>query len=54
MLAVAGKVIKSNSGQPPLTNHTTVSHCRHCDGEVVIQPTNGHLVVLRTRVLSLG
>ncbi len=27
--------MKSSSGQPPRTNHTTVSRCRHCDGEVV-------------------
>ena len=35
--------IKSGSGQPSGTNHTTVSGCRHCDGEVV---TNGHIVFI--------
>ena len=34
--------IKSTSGLPPQTNHTTVSRCRHCDGEVVIHSTNAN------------
>ncbi len=36
----------------------TVSRCRHCDGEVVVHSTNGHLVlitlILITRLLSLS
>ncbi len=44
--------IKSSSGQPPRANHTTVSRCRHFDGEVIIYSTNGHLVLI-TRLLSL-
>ncbi len=36
----------------PKTNHTTVSHYRHCDGEMV-QYTNGHLDLI-TRLLSLS
>ncbi len=36
-----------------LANHTTVSSCRYCDGEVVIHWTNGHLV-LNTHLLSLS
>ena len=44
---------KSSSGQPPQTNHTIVSRYRHCDGEVVIHSTNGHLLLI-TRLLSLS
>ncbi len=44
--------IKSSSGQPPRTNHTTVSRCRHCDGEVVVHSIHGHLVLItRLRLL---
>ncbi len=43
--------IKSSSGQPSQTNQTTVPCCRHCDGEVVINSTNGHLVLI-THLLS--
>ncbi len=32
---------KTTSGHPPKINHTSVSLCRHCDGEMV--STNGHL-----------
>ncbi len=34
-------------------NHTTVSRRRHCDSEVVIRSTNGHLLLI-TRLLSLS
>ena len=37
--------IKSSPSQPPQTNHTTVSLCRHYDGEV-IHSTNSHLVLI--------
>ncbi len=37
----------------PKTNHTTVSRCRHCDGEVVYHSTNGHLILI-THLLSLS
>ncbi len=40
-------------GQPPQTNHTTVLRCRHCDDDVVVHSTNGHLVLI-TRLLSLS
>ncbi len=42
--------IKSSSGQLPQTNHTT--RYRHCDGEVVIHSTNGHLVLITHLPLS--
>ena len=45
--------IKSSSGQPPKTNRTTVSPCRHRDGEVGKQTTNSHLVLI-THLLSLS
>ncbi len=47
--------IRSSFGQPPKPNHTTLSPCRHCDGEVFIHSTNGptHLVLI-TRLLSLS
>ncbi len=48
--------IKSSSGQLPQTcqtNHTTISRCHHCYGEVVIHSTNGHLVLI-THLLSLS
>ncbi len=38
--------IKSSSGQLPRANHTTLSRCRHCDGEVVIHSINGYLVLI--------
>ncbi len=61
MLAVAAKrrfgkwsrPIKSSAGQQPQTNHTTVSRCRQCDGEVFIHTINGHLVLI-THLLSLS
>ncbi len=48
--------IKSNSGQPPQTNHTTVSRYRHCGGVVVIHSINGHRVLhyVITQLLSLS
>ncbi len=27
-------------------SYTTHSHCRHCDGEVVLHSTNGHLILI--------
>ncbi len=44
---------KSSSGQPHKTNHTPVSLCRHCDGDVVIHSTNDHLILI-TRLLSIS
>ncbi len=38
-------VNQSSSRQPPRANHTTVSRCRYSDGGVVIDSTNGHLVL---------
>ncbi len=52
-LALVDGLGQSKEGQPPQTNHTTVLRCRHCDGEVVIHSTNGHLVLI-TRLLSLS
>ena len=43
--------IKSSSGQPPQTNHTTVSRGYHCVGEMVMHSTNSHLVLV-TSLLS--
>ncbi len=44
---------KTVSGSPLRTNHSTVSRCRYCDGEVVRHLTNGHLVLI-TRLLSMS
>ena len=45
-------MISGNQKQFRTANHTTVSCCRHCDGEVAIHSTNGNLMLL-TRLLSL-
>ena len=45
--------IKSTPGQLTGTNHTIVSRGRHCDGDVVIRPTDGHLVFI-ARLLSMS
>ena len=49
MVAAADKVILSDIEKQlrgAVQNHTTVSRYHHCDSEVVIHSTNGHLVVI--------